>query len=119
MWAVENLKVWQDAVQLATDVYTLIRSNSVFSKDFGLKDQVQRSAVSIASNIAEWNDRKSDIEFCRYLYIARWSASELKTQLCIAKNISYITQSDFKNILEKITTIQKMINWLIASLSSS
>jgi len=87
MWAVENLRVWQDAVGLATEVYLLIKNSDSFSKDFGLKDQVQRSVVSISSNIAEWNDRQSDVEFRRFLYIARWSSSELKTQLYIRRRL--------------------------------
>ena len=71
-----------------------------FSKDFWLKDQIQRSSVSIASNIAEWNDRETDWEFIRFLYIARWSLSELKTQIIISNEIWYLNKDIFEKILE-------------------
>ena len=67
----ENIEVWKKAVQLAKDIYVVCKNNSQIKSDYGIRDQLQRSVVSIASNIAEGNDRETDKEFIRFLYIAR------------------------------------------------
>jgi four helix bundle protein len=69
--------------------------NEYFRKDWGLKDQIQRAAVSIMSNIAEGFERKSDKEFCQFLYIAKASAGELRSLLYVAFDIGYIDQKTF------------------------
>jgi four helix bundle protein len=79
----EDLKVWQEATSLAVEVYA-VSKNGNFSQDFGFRDQLLRAAVSIASNIAEGKERETVPEFIRYLYMAKGSAGELKTQLMIA-----------------------------------
>jgi four helix bundle protein len=81
-----------------------------------LKDQIQRASVSIASNIAEWADRESDKEYMRFLYIARWSCSELKTQIIIAEKIYWI---DITIIKQDIISIHKMLNALIRSIAKT
>jgi four helix bundle protein len=80
-----------------------------------MKDQIQRSATSIASNIAEWNDRQSDKEFIRYLIIARGSTSELKTQLYIIEED--IPKDTFTELLKEIIGIHKMLNSFIKTLN--
>lgn len=77
----EDLEVWKRSCQIAVDIYTSLHS----SKDYGLKDQMQRSAVSIASNIAEGAERASTPEYIRFLRIAKASCGELRTQLYISK----------------------------------
>ena len=110
----ENIEVWNKAVQLAKDIRKLWKENDNLKNDFGMRDQLQRSATSIASNIAEGKDRNSDKDFLRFLAIARWSTSELKTQLYIlSDDIDSIT---FKKLLQEITIIHKMINWFIKTL---
>ena len=79
----EELKVWQKAKDLAVLIYK-ITSDGKLSKDFGLRDQIRRSAVSIASNIAEGDERETDKESVRFFYIAKGSLAELRTQLMIA-----------------------------------
>ncbi len=116
MWKVENLSVRNDSVKLAKDVYLLLEKNIKFKNNFWLKDQIQRSVVSIASNIAEWNDRWTDAEFLRFLYIARWSCVELKTQIIISKEIWYIEKNSFDTIIINIEKVNKMLNWLINKL---
>lgn len=111
----ENIDVWNKAVGLAKDIRKLCKENNNLKNDYGIKDQIQRSATIIASNIAEGKDRNSDKDFIRFLTIARWSTSELKTQL-------YIIQDDidpilFNKLLEETTTIHKMINWLIKTIT--
>jgi four helix bundle protein len=83
----EKLNIRQNAVDLSVDVYKFMNNNIHIQKDFALKDQIQRASVSIASNIAEGADRGTQKEFNRFLYIARGSCSELKTQMVIIKKL--------------------------------
>lgn len=73
----EELEVWKRSCRLAVRVYELLRE----CRDYGLRDQMSRAAVSIASNIAEGAERDSRAEFARFLHIAKGSAAELRTQL--------------------------------------
>jgi four helix bundle protein len=85
----KELKVWQEAKSLAIDIYK-ITNQGMLKTDYGLRDQIQKSAVSIASNIAEGYERNSDKDFLRFLYIAKGSLSELLTQLEIASGVGYL-----------------------------
>lgn len=118
MGNVEDLKVRKDAIRLAKDIYFLTLNNTKLSKDFWLKEQIQRSAVSVASNISEWCYRWTDKEFIRFLYIARGSCSELKTQIIIAREIGYIENEIYNKLCLDINVINRMINGLISKLSS-
>jgi len=80
-----ELRVWQEAKALAVEVYQLIRRSPLLDKDWGLKDQMQRAAVSVPSNIAEGDARKSDKDSIRFFHIALGSLSELITQVEIAR----------------------------------
>ena len=79
----EDLEVWQEARQLTRQVYRLT-NNSKFSKDFGLSNQIQRAAVSIMSNVAEGFERGGNQEFIQFLYIAKGSCGEVRSQLYVA-----------------------------------
>jgi four helix bundle protein len=113
MTGYENLKVWQLSMDLVTNVYSLVK---LLPKDetYALSDQIRRSAVSVPSNIAEGSSRNSKKEFTQFLYISLGSICELETQLIIAENIGYIT--DTSAIRSEIFVIKKMLNALIASL---
>ena len=87
----KKLRVWQEAKALAVEVYRVASCGGI-SRDFGLKDQMQRAAVSIASNICEGYERRSDAEFLRFLHIAKGSLSELVTQLEIALEVGLISE---------------------------
>ena len=102
-------------MRLAKDIRILCKENSNLKNDYGMRDQIQRSATSIASNIAEGKDRNSDKEFIRFLTIARWSTSELKTQLYIIQDD--IDSNIFKRLLEETNAIHKMINWFIKTIT--
>lgn len=117
MWTIEELQIWRDSINLAKIVYFMIINNENFKLDYWLRDQIQRCAVSVASNIAEWYNRWSDKEFLRFLYIARWSIWELKTQLIICKEIWYINEEELGNISQEIIKIHKMLNWFINKLN--
>jgi len=87
----ENLDVWREATSLAVEVYAASKDGA-FSQDFGFRDQLRRAAVSIASNLAEGKERETVPEFIRYLYIAKGSAGELKTQIIIAQQVGYVSK---------------------------
>jgi four helix bundle protein len=110
----QELRVWQCAKNVAIRVYQLTRSTDI-SKDFGLKDQLQRSVVSIASNIAEGDESGTDRQSIKYFYIAKGSTAELMTQLIIANEIGYL-ETDVKNILlDELNKISAMLSKLIRS----
>jgi len=108
----KELRVWQEGKQLAIEVYK-ITGNARFSKDYGLRDQVQRAAVSIASNIAEGYERNSHKDFVRYLLIAKGSLSELRTQMEIALEIGHIDENVFEQIEDRCKKITGMLINLI------
>ena len=97
----EDIEVWKLSKQLVKDIYE-ITNVGVFSKDFGLRDQIRRCAVSIPSNIAEGYERKSNVEFIKFLFIAKGSAGEARTQLYLAKDIKYIEDKVFDELLKKM-----------------
>ena len=109
----ENLKIWQESMELVEIVYQLTKS---FPNDelFNLTSQIKRSVISIPSNIAEGKGRNSDKEFKQFLFIARGSLFELRTQLEIARRLNYI-KSD-KNLKQKIIAIESMLNSFINKL---
>ena len=93
----KNLRVWQEGIDLAEAVYKITREGA-FSKDFGLRDQIQRAVVSIPSNIAEGDERRTNKESIYFFNISKGSAAEVITQLHIAKRIGYIEQTTLENL---------------------
>jgi four helix bundle protein len=108
----KELRVWQLAKDLAVRIYRLTQTQS-FSKDYGLKDQIQRSAVSIPSNIAEGDNLDTDKQSTRHFYIARGSTAELRTQLIISAEIGYITSEEFELFDSDCDKISAMLTTLI------
>ncbi|MGD0755388.1 MAG: four helix bundle protein [Bacteroidales bacterium] len=108
----KDLNVWKESILLVTLIYE--KTNS-FPKDelFGLTSQIRRSAISIPSNISEGAARESNKEFIRFLFIAQGSVSELDTQLLIANNLNFLTNTDYAQIDERIISIRKMLAGLI------
>ena len=109
----EDLEVWKRSCQLAVKVYELLAE----CKDFSLRDQMQRSAVSMASNIAEGSERTTK-EFKRFLSIARGSSAELQTQSYIACKVNIITHDQMKIIVKECKEISKMLYGLANSLKT-
>ena len=113
----EQLECWQKAKDLAVAVYVL--SKDVFLQaDVGIRDQMRRASVSVASNIAEGKERETAPEFIRYLYMAKGSAGELKTQLIIMEEIGYLERKQSKDIKQKAQQVSGMIGALIRTLKS-
>lgn len=107
--------VWKEAVDYATFVYEVTGKLPWFEKK-GLCDQLQRTAVSISSNIAEGAARSSDAEFTHFLDYALGSAFEVETQLLIAKNIGYMDETQYEELLSKLASIERQLNGLISSI---
>ena len=116
MGGFKDLMVWQRSKALAVDIYQLTNQGD-FSRDFALKDQMRRAAVSIPSNIAEGDERDTNRESSRFLYIAKGSLAELITQLEIAHEIGYIDTRQLNEILAGCSTLGKMLGSLIKARS--
>jgi len=107
----EDLIAWQKARQLAAAIYRVTLSGA-FAKDFGLRDQIQRAAVSVLSNIAEGFERGSRSEFHQFLVISKASAAEVRSQLYVALDVGYLDQSDFDALLAQASEVSKIIGGL-------
>ncbi len=110
-----DLKVWQRAKGLAVDIYALVKRSPELAKDFGLRDQVQRAAVSVCSNIAEGDERDTDKDAVRFFYIAKGSIAELMTQLEIAKDARLIEPSRAEMLINEAEELGAMLGALIKS----
>jgi len=115
----EEIVSWQKARELNLSIYTITNKNETFKKDFGLRDQIRRSSISISSNIAEGFERQTTKEFIRFLYIAKASAGEFRSQLYLAFDLKYITNEDFEKLKLKVSEASKLISGLIKYLNST
>lgn len=109
----EKLLVWQRAVDLGSNIYVLTRKKPL-SLDFSLRDQMRRSAVSIASNIAEGDELDTDKQAIRHFFIAKGSIAELRTQLIIAGRAYHDIECQ-SSILSECIEISSMLMGLIKS----
>ena len=115
----EEIISWQKSRELNKDIYNITNKNSSFSKDFGLRDQIRRSSISISSNIAEGFERETTKEFIRFLYIAKASSGEFRSQLYLAFDLDYITKDEFSTLNLKVNEVSKLISGLIIYLNST
>jgi four helix bundle protein len=108
-----QLRAWQEAVALVTEVYKL---TAAFPRDevYALTSQMRRSAISVPSNIAEGAARTTDKEFLQFLSIARGSLSELETQIIIARNLGYLGAD--QQVSGKIDALFGLLGGLIKSI---
>ncbi|HLO29429.1 MAG TPA: four helix bundle protein [Anaerolineales bacterium] len=104
----EDIEAWQEARKLVKMIYQLANSGTL-AKDFGLRDQIQRAAVSSMANIAEGFDCESKAEFARFLGIARRSAVEVQSLLYTAYDIGYISETQLKEHYEQARTAKALI----------
>lgn len=107
----EKLEVWKRACRLAVAVSYSLRE----SRHFALRDQMQRAAIPIPSNIAEGAERDSRQDFIRFLRIAKGSAAELRTQSYIAKKLDLITKIDADEFIQETKELSAMLQGLIRS----
>jgi four helix bundle protein len=113
----EDLIAWQKARVLTAEIYHLTQTGG-FAKDFGLKNQIQRAAVSVMSNIAEGYERKRHKEFHQYLSIAKSSCAEVCSQLYVALDVGYINQAQFDYILPLANEVAAIIGGLKVSVAN-
>ena len=104
----EDIQAWQKARELANEIYN-VTNEGQYSKDFALKDQTRRAAISIMLNIAEGFARQSNKEFKQFLYIAHGSAAEVQSALYIARDLNYIDSHQFETLYAHIDELSKMI----------
>jgi len=104
----EDIEAWRNARELVKQVYQVTRKAG-FARDFGLRDQIQRAAVSVMSNIAEGFERGSNKEFVQFLFIARGSAGEVRSLACAARDLGYLDDSDFRALSDAATTVSKQV----------
>ena len=114
----EDLEIWLEGRKLAVMVYGFT-SKGKFAKDFGLKEQIQRASVSVASNIAEGFERKTNKDFVKFLYYAKGSTGEIRTQIHIAKALGYLTDKDFSEVFNQTNLLSAKIGKLISYLTYS
>ncbi|NQS98991.1 MAG: four helix bundle protein [candidate division Zixibacteria bacterium] len=112
---IEDIEIWKRSCRLAVEIYKLT-GQGPFDKDWGLRDQIRRAAVSIPSNIAEGFERESSAEFKRFLLIAKGSCGELRTQLYIAQALGYIAKLEVERLIGECIEISSMISSLISHL---
>jgi len=108
----EEIEGWKEARELAKAVYT-VTSQGSFARDFSLRDQIRRAAVSISSNIAEGFARQTDKEFVQFLYTARGSAAEVQSQLYVAADLGYLSQEDLHRLYEMADEVSRLISGFI------
>ena len=110
----ENLDVWKRSCQLSADVYTTLKE----LRDFGFKDQITRSSLSVPSNIAEGMVKPSTKEKTRYLHIANGSCAEMRTQMYIGMKIDYIPKQLGTKWVDETKEISAMLHGLIHKITT-
>jgi len=113
----QKLRVWQLAKELVVKIYKLTGTRKL-SKNYGFKDQIQRSAISIPSNIAEGDELDTDKQSVRHFYIAKGSVAELLTQIIIGQDIGYISLPESRELINDCKIISVMLTKLIKARSS-
>jgi len=113
----EDIQGWQKGRVLVREIYGVTEQTG-FARDFGLKDQIRRSAVSVLSNIAEGFARRTNKEFIQFLYISHGSVAEVEGQLYVALDLGYIAEPKFKELYDLCYEISKLIMGFIKYLSS-
>lgn len=111
----KELKVWQEAIDLAVETYKITK---MFPADerFNLISQMNRSAVSISSNIAEGCGRNNPKEFRQFLGIAQGSACELESQMIISQRLDFLSQAALDSQTQRLILLQNMTNKLMKTL---
>jgi four helix bundle protein len=109
----EDLEIWKEGMEICKEVYVLLKD----CKDYGLKDQMQRASVSIPNNIAEGYERNSPKEKQHFMYIAKGSCGELRTELYVAIFLNYIDSEKGNNLINRVAKESVMIYNYIQSLN--
>ena len=108
----QDIDAWKKARLFNKNIYQTTEDGK-FAKDFNLTRQIRRASISVSSNIAEGFERQAEKEFIQFLYIAKGSAGEIRSQLYLALDLEYISEGDFKRLKKDIVEVSKMIGGLI------
>ena len=114
----EDIEGWAKARELTNKIYNVTERDQM-SRDFGLRDQLQRASISIMSNIAEGFERGGNQEFIQFLFQARASCAEVQSQLYVVKDRDYISEQEFKQIYGLAQEVSKLISGFISYLRDS
>ena len=114
----EDMEAWKEAARLVVEIYRHTRDGE-FQRDFALRDQIRRSAISVPSNIAEGFERNSAKAFSNFLYIAKGSCGELRTQIYIARTLGYVDAAATRDLVAKAKRVSRLIAGAIAYLKKS
>ena len=104
----EDLHVWRKAIEFVKEVYVITNQGDL-KRDFGLRDQMRRAAVSIPTNIAEGFERSSRKEYLLFLNIAKGSAGETRSLLRVALEVGYFTEAQHDRLLQNAITLSKYL----------
>lgn len=111
----EDLPVWILAKDLAVKIYQITK-NEKFRKDYALVDQIRRASISISSNIAEGFERGSKKEFIQFLYIAKGSLGEVRSQLQVCFELGYMNEQNLKTLLSQSYDLSNQLGAFISSI---
>ena len=114
----EDIESWKIAREVTRQIYR-VSSTGDFSRDYPLRDQIRRSAISIMSNIAEGFERGGDKEFLQFLSVAKGSCGEARSQLFIALDQKYLTQVEFETIYRRLNETSRLLGGLMKYLQQS
>ncbi len=104
----QDIEAWQKGRELVQAIYS-ISSEGSFARDFALRDQIRRAAISIVSNIAEGFEREGTQEFIHFLSVAKGSAAEVEAQLYMAFDQEYLNQQTLEELCRQLTSVKKLI----------
>jgi four helix bundle protein len=114
----EDLRVWQRGIELTKQIY-LTTSQGEISKDFGLKNQLRRAAISVPTNIAEGFERRSRKEYVNFLNIAKGSAGEIRSLLRIAIEVGYLEEKTYLQLYSQAKELSRMLASQIKAINQS
>ncbi len=109
----EDIEVWTKSQDGAIDIYKVFQS----CRDFSLRDQIQRAAVSVSNNIAEGYERQGNKEFKKFLFIAKGSSAEVRSMLYLSLELKYVNKTQFTDLLDKYREISRMLSAFIKALN--
>jgi four helix bundle protein len=104
----EDLTVWQKGIELVKEIYACTGGVG-FNKDYALRDQIRRAAVSIPTNIAEGFERSSRKEYLQFLNIAKGSAGEVRSLLRVALEVGYLSTLDYERLREEVMSLSRRL----------
>jgi four helix bundle protein len=114
----KDIKAWGKGIDLTKQIY-LVSGKEPFSRDFPLKNQIRRAAISISSNIAEGFEREGKKEFIQYLTVAKGSTAEVQTQIAIAYELAYLSRDEYDQLDRLCSEIIFMISRFLRYLHNS